>query len=99
MCIRDRSRIASNKDPITRAAGIPELKEETSVNSSLGFSWKPISNLTVTVDGYMVKVKDRIVLSGLFSRDDPTLPPSFTSQIPSDVTTCLLYTSDAADER
>ena len=31
-----QSRIASNKDPITRAAGIPELKEETSVNTSLG---------------------------------------------------------------
>jgi len=86
-----QSRIASNKDPITRAAGIPELKEETSVNTSLGFSWKPIPNLTITVDGYMVKVKDRIVLSGLFSRDDPTLPPSFTSQIPADVTTVQFF--------
>ena len=86
-----QSRIASNKDPITRAAGIPELKEETSVNTSLGFSWKPVNNLTITVDGYMVKVKDRIVLSGLFSRDDSTLPPSFTSQIPPDVTTVQFF--------
>ncbi len=86
-----QSRIASNKDPITRAAGIPELKEETSVNASLGFSWKPVNNLTITVDGYMVKVKDRIVLSGLFSRNDSTLPPSFTSQIPPDVTTVQFF--------
>lgn len=76
-----QSRIARNGDPITRAAGIPELKEETSVNGSLGFAWKPISNLTITLDGYVIKVKDRIVLSGLFSADDNTLPVEFTSQL------------------
>ena len=86
-----QSRIASNNDPITRAAGIPKLKEETSVNGSLGFSWKAAKGLTITVDGYMVKVKNRIVLSGLFSRDDPTLPASFTSQIPSDVATVQFF--------
>ncbi|WP_198315826.1 TonB-dependent receptor [Chitinophaga tropicalis] len=66
-------KIAPNYDPITRAAGIPELKQEKSVNASLGFSWKPLSALTVTVDGYLVKVKDRIVLSGQFSASDTTL--------------------------
>lgn len=76
-----QSRIARNGDNITKAAGIPDLKEETSVNGSLGFAWKPIPGLTVTLDGYLVKVKDRIVLSGLFDKDDPTLPVSFTSQL------------------
>src|SRR6185369_8695184 len=38
-----QSRIARNGDDITKAAGIPELKEETSVNSSIGFTWKPIT--------------------------------------------------------
>ena len=86
-----QSRIASNNDPITRAAGIPNLTEETSVNASLGFSWKPMKELTITMDGYMVKVKDRIVLSGLFSKSDPTLPASFTSQIPADVETVQFF--------
>ena len=76
-----QSRIARNGDAITVAAGIPALKEETSVNASIGFSWKPVKEFTITIDGYMVKVKDRIVLSGLFSKDDPTLPASFTSQL------------------
>jgi iron complex outermembrane receptor protein len=76
-----QSRIASNNDPITRAAGIPDLKEETSVNGSLGFTWKPVQGLTFTLDGYWVKVKNRIVLSGLFSADDNTLPETFTSQL------------------
>jgi len=86
-----QSRIASNDDPITRAAGIPELKQETSVNASAGFSWKAGRGLTFTVDGYLVKVKNRIVLSGLFSRYDTTLPASFTSQIPSQVTTVQFF--------
>ena len=86
-----QSLIAPNTSTIARAAGIPELKEETSVNGSLGFSWKPVSGLTFTVDGYVVKVKDRVVLSGLFSKDDPTLDPSFTSQFPSDVSTAQFF--------
>jgi len=86
-----QSRIASNSDPITRAAGIPKLKEETSVNASLGFSLKPAKGFTITLDGYMVKVKNRIVLSGLFSKDDPSLPPSFTSQIPAEVSTVQFF--------
>src|SRR5204863_9377956 len=58
-----QSLIAPNTHPITRAAGIPDLKEETSVNASLGFSWRPVNKFTLTIDGYTVKVKDRIVLS------------------------------------
>ena len=74
-------KIAPNYSPITKAAGIPELTEEKSVNASVGFTWKPVRELTVTVDGYMVKVKDRIVLSGQFSADDPTLDPNFTATL------------------
>ncbi|UEG51211.1 TonB-dependent receptor [Ferruginibacter lapsinanis] len=66
-------KIAPNYSSITRAAGIPELKEETSVNASVGFSWKPAKNLTVTVDGYLVKIKDRVVLSGQFDNTIPAL--------------------------
>jgi len=76
-----QSRIANNGDPITKAAGIPNLKQETSLNMSLGFSWKPVSSLTITLDGYLIKVKDRIVLSGLFLASDTTLPVSVTSQL------------------
>ena len=76
-----QSRIARNGDAVTLAAGIPDLKQETSVNAGLGFAWKPMKGLTVTVDGYIIKIKDRIVLSGLFDKDDATLPVSFTSQL------------------
>jgi iron complex outermembrane recepter protein len=76
-----QTRIARNGDAISTAAGIPSLKQETSLNTSVGFAWKPIKGLTVTMDGYMVKVKDRVVVSGTFSSSDATLPSSFTSQL------------------
>lgn len=76
-----QSRIANNDDPITKLAGIPSLKQETSTNSSLGFSWKPAKGLTFTVDGYSIKMKDRVVLSGLFSAGDPSLPKALTTKL------------------
>ena len=76
-----QSRIARNNDAITKLASIPDLKEETSINGSLGFSWKPAKGLTFTMDGYIVKVKDRVVLSGLFSADDATLPVALTNAL------------------
>jgi iron complex outermembrane receptor protein len=74
-------KIAPNYSPITQAAGISELTEEKSVNASIGFSWRPLRELTLTVDGYLVKVNDRVVLSGQFSADDTSLNPSFTDAL------------------
>ena len=76
-----QSRVANNDDPITRLAGIPKLKQETSNNMSLGFSWKPMQGLSVTVDGYQIKMKDRVVLSGLFSAGDESLPTALTDKL------------------
>ncbi len=74
-----QTRLARNGDDISNAAGIPTLKEETSLNTSIGFAWKPIKGLTVTVDGYMIKIKDRVVVSGTFYGGDPSLPSGFNS--------------------
>ena len=68
-------KIAPNYSPITKAAGIPDLKQEKSVNASLGFSWKPIDNVTITLDGYRINIKDRVVLSGQFDENIPALKP------------------------
>lgn len=74
-------KIAPNNSPITQAAGIDKLKQEHSVNASLGFSWKPVNNLNIAVDGYWVKIKDRVVLSGQFSVDDNTLDPDLVDAL------------------
>lgn len=47
--------------------GIPELKEETSNNFSVGFTTNPLRGLEITVDGYLVNIKNRIVLTNNFN--------------------------------
>jgi len=68
-------KIAPNDNPITKAAGIPNLKQEKSINASVGFSWKAAPNLTFTVDGYLVKIKDRVVLTGEFDNSITAIAP------------------------
>lgn len=65
--------IAKNNSPITRALGIPNLKEETTLNESFGFTASPFEGFTATVDGYYVKIEDRIVLTGAFEDTDPDI--------------------------
>ncbi|MDQ6469390.1 TonB-dependent receptor [Flavobacterium sp. LHD-80] len=57
--------LAPNDSPVTRAFGIEKLNEEKAVNASLGFT-ATYGDFTATVDGYYIKVKDRIVLTGYF---------------------------------
>ena len=64
--------IAGNNSPITRALGIPQLKEETATNASLGITAN-FGSFTATVDGYYVDIKDRIVLTGAFEDSDPDI--------------------------
>jgi len=51
----------ANKSRLAQLLSIPNLKEETSNNYSLGFTAKvPSAGLKVTVDGYIVNVDDRV---------------------------------------
>ncbi|HEV8578897.1 MAG TPA: TonB-dependent receptor [Thermoanaerobaculia bacterium] len=54
---------ARQDSDVTRAFGIPALKEETSRNYSVGLVAKPKDNFRVTVDLYRIDIDDRIVFS------------------------------------
>ena len=69
--------IAKNNSPITRELGIPALKQEVSTNAGLGFTAK-VKELTLTVDAYYVRIKDRIVLTGAFYSDDDIIGEDLT---------------------
>ncbi|HHB77972.1 MAG TPA: TonB-dependent receptor [Saprospiraceae bacterium] len=66
----------ANNSRAAELFGIPKLKEETSQNYSIGFtsSLKDMG-LTFTLDGYMINVNDRVVLTGNFSKPDKTDNP------------------------
>ncbi|MGZ3833097.1 MAG: TonB-dependent receptor plug domain-containing protein, partial [Mucilaginibacter sp.] len=59
----------TNTSSIAKALGIPKLKQEKSINYSLGFTAKPAKNLNISLDGYLINIKDRIVLTGSFGFD------------------------------
>jgi iron complex outermembrane receptor protein len=50
--------------PGSASAGFGALGPEKSVNLSAGIVLRPVPRLTVTLDGYYIKIKDRIVSSG-----------------------------------
>ena len=58
-----------NDSDAARALGIPELKEETAFNVSGGFVLKPLEKMWLSIDGFLIQIDDRIVLSGSFSAD------------------------------
>lgn len=74
-------KIAPNYSALAKAAGIPDLTQEKSLSGSAGFTWKATGNLNVTVDGYLTKIKDRVVLSGQFDGSDPNLDANLRAQM------------------
>jgi iron complex outermembrane recepter protein len=62
--------ITPNRSRVAEAFGAPRLKEETSANFSGGLTARLLGNLSVSTDYYRVAMKDRVVLSGLFAKDD-----------------------------
>lgn len=49
--------------PVTKALGLPPLKQETSINYSAGFTTRPAKNLYFTVDAYLIDINNRIVIT------------------------------------
>lgn len=59
--------IFNEDSPVAKALGIGQLKREKSYDGSLGLTFKPARGLFITLDGYYIKVKDRIVLTSQFT--------------------------------
>lgn len=65
--------LARNNSAVTQKLGIPSLKQETSTSANVGFTSRLGSAVSLTVDGYYIKVKDRVVLTSQFGADDPVI--------------------------
>ncbi len=62
---------SNNASPVTKAFGIPDLHEEKSINASGGVTFRPTDNLSLTADGYFIRIDGRIVLTSTFSNANP----------------------------
>jgi iron complex outermembrane receptor protein len=64
----------TNDSEPARILGIPDLKQETSQNYTLGLTTRLSKGLDLTVDAYQIDIKDRIVLTNNFTGgNDPSL--------------------------
>jgi len=57
----------TNDSKAAKILGIPELKEETSHNYSIGLTAKPFKGFEITVDAYQIDIDNRIVLTNNFT--------------------------------
>ncbi len=64
---------SNNESPVTKAFGIPKLKEERSLNLSGGLAFRPKDNFLITIDGYFIRLRDRIVLTSQFTNANPVV--------------------------
>ncbi len=72
--ILNRVLTSNNQSRVTKAFGIPDLAEETSVNLSAGITAQPRSNVSLTADFYRITIDGRIVLTSQFSSIPATEP-------------------------
>ncbi len=62
----------TNDSKLAGLLGIPTLKEETSKNYAMGFAIKPFAGFEITIDGYLVAIKNRIILTNNFNGNTST---------------------------
>jgi iron complex outermembrane receptor protein len=93
-----------NNSLVAAAFGIPSLDAEKSTNYSIGLTSKLIKNkLAITIDGYLIDIDNRIVLSSSFRRfnaPEATAVNNILSQYPdlNDVSSVIFFTN-AIDTR
>ncbi len=76
--------------------GIPALKEETSNNFSLGFTSAPVKGLEISIDAYLVKIRNRIVLTNNF---DGGNNPALAQQLKDNGATLANFFTNAIDTK
>ena len=60
-----------NNNPVLRKLGVDKLKDEQSVNLTLGVAGRPLDDLFVSVDLFQIDLDDRIVYSSSIASSDP----------------------------
>jgi iron complex outermembrane receptor protein len=58
------TKLAPVDSPLARGLGAEDLKPEKSTNYGLGLVLQPAARLSVTIDGYAVRVRNRIIRTG-----------------------------------
>jgi iron complex outermembrane receptor protein len=60
--------IPNNENAVTKVFGVPVLEPEKSLNLGAGLTSTFSRTIYLTLDGYWIRIKNRVVLSGVFDR-------------------------------
>jgi len=85
-----------NNSEVANAFGMPSLEAERSTNLSLGLTSRLPGSFNITIDAYQINIKDRIVLTGAFTKSSPTVAQLLTNY--PDVNSAAFFTN-AIDTR
>jgi len=86
-----------NNSEVAKAFGMPSLEAEKSTNLSLGLTSRLPKSINITVDAYQINIKDRIVLTGTFTKAGSTVVSNLLAAYP-DVNSAAFFTN-AIDTR
>ena len=88
------SGIFNNQDELTKAAQVPALTPETSRSYSAGLVFTPTPAFSLTADGYLIDIDNRITLSGLL-RPGFGISPQFAQTLANNrVSQAQFFTND-----
>jgi len=63
-----------NDSRVAQVLGVPSLKAENATNFSAGLTFDPMDGLSISIDGYIVNVDDRVTLTNSFGKGiDPEI--------------------------
>lgn len=86
-----------NETALAQAFGIPKLAAEKSVQMSLGITSIPFKSnpFSITIDAYQINIKDRIVLTGTFTKASSPVINNLLTAFP-DVNSVSFFTNAIA---
>src|SRR2546427_2208725 len=90
---------SNNQSRVTRAFGIPDLSEETSVNLSAGITARPRSNLSLTADVYRITIDGRIVITSQFSATSDSVVKRILTPFQNQGVTTAQFFTNSVDTR
>lgn len=93
------SGIFNNQSDVAVAAGIGQLRPETSRNLSAGLVLTPLPELTITLDAYQINIDQRILLSGSFGQDSTGQRAALNQALTRANTDAAQFFTNAADTR
>ena len=86
-------------EEISKLLGAEELEPETSLRANFGLTYKPLRNLQLSADYFIVDVEDQIALSGSFNVADPALPADAIAFMQANEINSVKYFINAMDTR